>query len=169
MLVLGIDPGSQATGFGLVAAEGGRLRQVDCGVVRCPAGEPLPARLLRIHGALRDIIAAASPDAVAVESVFSARNARSALVLGHARGVALLAAAERELPVAEYAPREVKMALTGQGGASKEQVRFMVQRLLGRAAPPSSLDASDALGVALCHVMRRDSPAARLQAKGGGR
>lgn len=167
MIILGIDPGSQVTGWGVVETAAGRWRLRGAGAVRARRGAALSDRLRTIHEALLEIADAHRPTVVAVESVFAARNPRSALVLGHARGAALLAAALRDIPVAEYAPREVKLALTGTGAAQKEQVRFMVKRLLGLSTSPSSLDASDALAVALCHGLRRRDPAARLVGEGG--
>ncbi len=165
MLIIGIDPGSHTTGYGLVDETGGRLRLVGAGVVRPPRGRGLPERLKAIHVGLAGILDEHRPDAMAVEDVFNSRNARSSLILGQARGAVLLAGALRDLPIAEYAPGEVKMALTGNGAATKEQVRFMVKRLLGPGAP-DQLDASDALGVALCHALRRGGVAGRLS-RGG--
>ena len=167
MIILGIDPGSRRTGYGVIEARGNRFGLIDAGTVEAPRGAELPRRLRVIHEALVSIAADAAPDVAAVEDVFNARNARSSLILGQARGAALLAAALRDIHVAEYAPREVKMALTGNGAATKEQVRFMVQRLLGLAKPPASTDTSDALAIALCHAMRSGSPVA--SAKGRNR
>jgi crossover junction endodeoxyribonuclease RuvC len=164
--ILGIDPGSHVTGYGVIDHVGGRLRLVDAGVVRAPKGGDLTARLRTIHEGVTAIIAEHAPDRMAVEDVFVAKNARSSLVLGHARGVILLAAALRDIPIAEYAPREVKLALTGNGATTKEQVRYMVVRLLALNAEPSSLDVSDALAVALCHAMRSGGPAGLARAGG---
>jgi crossover junction endodeoxyribonuclease RuvC len=152
MIVLGVDPGSHATGYGVIAT-GETVRMVAGGVVRPPASAGLPERLLAIYEALRDVLAMHEPTEMAVESLFNARNARSSLILGHARGVVLLAGARRGVPVAEYTPGEIKKALTGNGNASKEQVRFMVRRCLGLHSDPP-LDQSDALAVALCHTAR---------------
>jgi len=127
----------------------GRLRVVDFGVVRCPPREPLVLRLQRLHREIGDVIKRLQPDEVAVESVFSAANAKAALTLGHARGAVLAAAAN--LPVAEYSPRSVKQALTGYGAAGKGSVAGMVARRLGMAEPPDAEDAADALAVAICH------------------
>ena len=127
----------------------GRLRVVDFGVVRCPPREPLVLRLQRLHREIGDVIKRLQPDEVAVESVFSAANAKAALTLGHARGAVLVAAAN--LPVAEYSPRSVKQALTGYGAAGKGSVAGMVARRLGMAEPPDAEDAADALAVAICH------------------
>ncbi len=165
MVILGIDPGSHVTGYGLVEVQGSRLRHVGEGTVRTDARAPLPERLLAIHAGLLAAIADHRPGEAAVESLFNARNAHSSLVLGHARGVALLAAALRGLPVAEYSPREVRRAVTGNGAASKEQARYMVCRYLGLERAPASLDASDALAVAICHALRRGAP---LAAAAGG-
>jgi crossover junction endodeoxyribonuclease RuvC len=152
MIILGVDPGSHATGYGVIST-GPVVRLLAGGVIRATARAPLAERLLTIHTVLTNIIAEHCPDQMAVEDLFNAKNARSSLILGHARGVILLAGAVAGLTVAEYAPREVKQALTGNGAATKEQVRFMVMRLLGlKEAPP--LDMSDALGVALAHQGR---------------
>ncbi len=173
MLVLGVDPGSHATGYGVIAT-GRVVRLVAGGVIRTDSKQPLPARLLRIHEELSAVIAEHQPDEMAVEDLFNARNARSALILGHARGVILLAGGRAGLPIGEYAPRLVKKALTGNGAATKEQVRSMVVRCLGlqRELPP--LDQSDALAVALCHATRNERvgrltgrPAVRRAGKGG--
>jgi crossover junction endodeoxyribonuclease RuvC len=158
MIILGVDPGTHATGYGVIdAADSPSV--LAAGVVRPPAGSSLPERLLAIHRELTAVIARYGPQACAVESVFNARNARSSLVLGHARGVVLLTSALAGLTVGEYAPREVKKAVTGNGAAGKEQVRFMVRRWLRMSGPPPPLDASDALAVALCHLTRSSLPA----------
>jgi crossover junction endodeoxyribonuclease RuvC len=150
--IFGIDPGSVCTGFGCVESDGSRHRLVRCGAIKAPARAAFPDRLRHIHTALVEIIAECRPDAVAVESLFHAVNARSALQLGHARGVALLAAAQAGLLVSEYPPAEVKRAVVGYGRAEKQQVPRMVTLLLGLSEPPSPFDASDALAVAICHV-----------------
>ena len=152
MRIFGIDPGSLCTGFGCVESDGSRHRLVCCGGIKAPARAAFPERLHHIHSALVEILADCRPDAVAVESLFHAVNARSALQLGHARGVALLAAAQAGLAVAEYPPAEVKRAVVGYGRAEKQQVQHMVTLLLGLAEPPEPFDASDALAVAICHV-----------------
>ncbi len=151
MRILGIDPGSRATGYGVVDAHGGRLAFVGCGVIRPPARAPLPDRLLVIHDGVVEVLAEYAPDAAAVEDLFVAANPRAALVLGHARGAAVLALAGRQVPVAEYTPRMVKQAVVGHGQAVKAQVQGMVRVLLGLASMPSS-DAADALAVAICHA-----------------
>jgi len=163
MIILGIDPGSHATGYGVITTDP-VLRWVAGGVIRPPAASSLPLRLRAIHDGIARVVAEHRPHQMAVEMVFNARNARSSLVLGHARGVALLAGALAEIPVAEYAPSVIKRALTGNGGASKTQVRAMVRRLLAHPAD-IALDQSDALAVALAHV-GRSGVGLRLQAGG---
>lgn len=155
-LVLGIDPGTAATGYGLVRTSGGRgplgaVTLVECGVVRTRSEDPLPARLRRIYEGLEALMERFEPGAAAVENVFQGRNVRSALTLGHARGAAILVAALRSVPVAEYTPREVKKAVVGTGSATKDQVGFMVQRHLRLREPPEPADAADAVAAALCH------------------
>jgi crossover junction endodeoxyribonuclease RuvC len=150
--IVGIDPGSERTGYGCVETDGRRHRLVTCGAITASAGDAFPARLARIHRELVALLAKTRPDCVAVESVFHAVNARSALKLGHARGVALLAAVEAGCTIVEYTPAEVKRAVVGYGRAEKRQVQQMIKLLLGLAQPPTPYDASDALAVAICHV-----------------
>jgi crossover junction endodeoxyribonuclease RuvC len=150
--VFGIDPGSARTGYGCVETDGTRHRLVSCGVVAVPAKAALPARLQGIHVGLLKLLAEARPDCVAIENLFHARNVRSALVLGHARGVAVLAAVEAGMPIIEYTPAEIKLAVVGYGRAEKRQVQQMVRLLLGLSVAPSPHDAADALAVALCHA-----------------
>ncbi len=154
VVVLGLDPGTLATGYGIVARTGTRMTLVDCGSIRNDAASPMASRLRRIHGELIAVIDRHHPDEFAIESAFYGKNAQSALKLGHARGVAMLAAVERGLGVTEYSPREVKKAVAGRGTASKEQVRFMVRSILSLDDAPMSLDASDAVAIALCHMHR---------------
>jgi crossover junction endodeoxyribonuclease RuvC len=150
--IFGIDPGSVRTGYGCVDSDGSRHRLVACGAITAPARLPFPQRLLAIHTELVAQLARCRPDCVAVEALFHAVNARSALQLGHARGVVLLAASQAGLPIAEYPPAEVKRAVVGYGRAEKLQVQHMVCLLLGLESVPGSLDVSDALAVAICHV-----------------
>jgi crossover junction endodeoxyribonuclease RuvC len=157
VIVLGLDPGTAATGYGVVeqpASPAGARRLVECGVVRTDAAAPLEQRLARIYDAVADLIARHRPDAVAVESVFVARNARSAVVLGHARGAALVAAAKADVPVSEYPPAMVKKTVVGAGAATKRQVQRMTAQLLRLRAPPTPDDAADGVAVALTHCMR---------------
>jgi crossover junction endodeoxyribonuclease RuvC len=150
--VFGIDPGSERTGYGCVETDGRRHRLLACGAIMAPPASDFPQRLSRIYGGLSALLAELQPDCVAVESIFHAVNARSALKLGHARGVALLAAVQNGCPVAEYTPAEVKRAVVGYGRAEKQQVQKMITLLLGLSAPPTPYDASDALAVAVCHL-----------------
>ncbi len=152
MLILGIDPGSNATGYGLVESLGGRLRAVAFGTIRPERGAPFLDRLPVIAAGLEAVIERHRPDAAAIEDIYHARNSRVALQLGHVRGVALLPLLRARVPVHAYEPRLVKKAVAGYGAAEKEQVRRMVRLLLGLHAAPLQLDASDALAVAICHV-----------------
>jgi crossover junction endodeoxyribonuclease RuvC len=155
VLVLGVDPGTAVTGYGVVRrGADGAVSLVECGVVRTDARAPLPERLRDIHLGIAEVIERARPAALAVEGVFYSKNARSALILGHARGAVLLAAALKGLPVAEYPPAEVKSAVVGAGRATKEQVGRMVQTLLRLRAVPTPHDAADGVAVALCHCYR---------------
>ena len=152
MKVFGIDPGSERTGYGCVDTDGSRHRMVVCGAISAPAHATFPEKLLVIHTRLAALLVECRPDAVAVENLFHATNVRSALKLGHARGVAMLAAVEAGVPVVEYTPAEIKRAVVGYGRADKQQVQQMVKLLLGLTEVPSPHDAADALAVAICHV-----------------
>jgi crossover junction endodeoxyribonuclease RuvC len=152
--VFGIDPGSARTGYGCVQSDGSRHRMVVCGAIANPASNSFPEKLRVIHAELSILIARHRPDIVAIENLFHAVNARSALKLGHARGVAMLAAVEAGVPIVEYTPAEVKQSVVGYGRAEKGQVQSMVQLLLGLSEPPTPFDASDALAIAVCHLHR---------------
>jgi crossover junction endodeoxyribonuclease RuvC len=150
--IFGIDPGSDRTGYGCIERIGGRHALVICGSLSAPPRATFPDKLKAIHGGLTALLARHRPDCVAIENIFHARNVRSALKLGHARGVALLAASEAGVPVVEYAPAEIKRAVVGYGRAEKHQVQQMIKLLLGLDAPPSPHDVADALAVAICHL-----------------
>ncbi|MEW5981765.1 MAG: crossover junction endodeoxyribonuclease RuvC [Acidobacteriota bacterium] len=165
MKVFGIDPGSDRTGFGCIETDGSRHRLVVCGAVSTPPRASFPEKLLAIHRGLSSLLAEHRPDCVAVENVFHAANVRSALKLGHARGVAILAAIENGYEVVEYAPAEIKRAVVGYGRAEKHQVQEMIRLLLGLDEPPSPHDAADALAVAVCHVHTVGSPARDIVAR----
>lgn len=153
MRILGVDPGSITTGFGVIEYERGRLALVEQGSIATPRGAELPERLTRIHSSIAEVIARTKPEAVAVESPFAGQNAKSLIQLSHARGVILLAAAEARLEIFEYSPRSVKSAIVGYGAAEKDQVAKMVRMLLpGCAALKMGPDASDALAIAICHA-----------------
>jgi len=150
--IFGVDPGSAHTGYGCIDTSGGRHRILACGALSPPAQSAFAEKLRTIHDGLAALIAEHRPETVAIEDLFYARNARSALKLGHVRGVVMLAASEAGLPVVEYAPAEVKRAVVGYGRAEKQQVQQMVGLLLGLEPPPSRLDVTDALAVAVCHA-----------------
>ncbi|HTR97315.1 MAG TPA: crossover junction endodeoxyribonuclease RuvC [Candidatus Acidoferrales bacterium] len=162
MRVLGLDPGSRRTGFGVVERHGNRLGCLEHGCMMPPAGASLAHRLHHIAREAGQVMDRVAPDAVVVESAFYRENVRSALVLGHVRGALLVVAVERDLPVFEYSPREIKLSVVGNGGAAKEQVAYMVRRLLALAAEPGG-DAADALAGAICHLQRGPRPEARAQ------
>jgi crossover junction endodeoxyribonuclease RuvC len=153
MRVLGLDPGSRRTGFGVVERSGNRMICVAQGVVAPRAGLDLAGRLLAIANRVDAVIHESRPDAIVVEQAFYHENVRSTLVLGHVRGALLLTAARRGVAVHEYSPREIKMAVVGSGGAAKDQVGFMIRRLLGLKGEVAA-DAADALAGAVCHLQR---------------
>jgi crossover junction endodeoxyribonuclease RuvC len=150
--IFGIDPGSERTGYGCVERVGSRQCLVICGSLSGPSRASFPDKLKAIHSGLLALLTRHRPDCVAVENIFHARNVRSALKLGHARGVVLLAAAEAAVPVVEYAPAEIKRAVVGYGRAEKHQVQHMVKLLLRLDKAPSPHDVADALAVAICHL-----------------
>ncbi|HXG45783.1 MAG TPA: crossover junction endodeoxyribonuclease RuvC [Gemmatimonadales bacterium] len=161
MKVLGVDPGTAVTGYGVVdAGPGLSPRLLECGVIRTAARDPLVERLRLIHDDMAELIRRHRPDVVAVEEAFHARNARTTLVLGQARGVILLAAGQAGVRIAEYPPATVKQTVTGRGGALKPAVGTMVARLLRLRHPPVPADAADGVAVALTHVLR-SRPAVR--------
>lgn len=151
-VILGLDPGTASTGFGVVAIAGNRLRAVDFGVVETAAGVPLERRLEQIFTALAGLLARHQPQATAIESLFFNVNVRTALAVGQARGVALLACSQAGCEVFEYTPQQIKQAVVGYGKATKEQVMEMVRVLLALPEAPRSDHAADALGVAICHA-----------------
>lgn len=169
MRVFGIDCGTEITGYGMVeTCDTGREPRLICagtGGIRLPKSESLPQRLDHVYRELTSHLENWRPDVVAVEEVFYSVNVKSALKLGQVRGVALLAAARQGLPVAEYAPLRIKSSVVGYGLAQKEQVQFMVARLLGLAEPPQPADAADALAIAICHI----HTAQTLTLQGAGR
>lgn len=152
MRVFGIDPGSRRTGYGCVATDGRSHRLVSCGAIRAGDGAAFSDRLAAIYRELSCRIRECRPQVVAIEDLFHATNVRSALMLGHARGVAILAAVEAGVPIVEYTPAEIKRAIVGYGRAEKPQVQQMVRLLLGLSRVPEPHDAADALAVAICHA-----------------
>jgi crossover junction endodeoxyribonuclease RuvC len=166
--IFGIDPGSDRTGYGCLDTDGTRHRLVLCGALAAPPRAAFPEKLLAIHTGLAALLARCRPDCVAIENLFHARNVRSALKLGHARGVAMLAAVEAGFPIVEYTPAEIKRAVVGYGRAEKHQVQAMIKLLLGLDEAPSPYDAADALAVAICHTHTqglRQAPAAAVASR----
>ena len=154
MIVLGIDPGTANTGYGVVSGDGlHRISLVECGVIRTRPRDPLPNRLHEIHAGVSELIERHRPDALSVEDIFYAKNVRTTVVLGHARGVILLAGAQHGIAVHEFPPSEIKKAVVGTGAATKEQVQFMLTRLLRLKAVPHPSDAADGVAAALACLM----------------
>jgi len=152
--ILGVDPGSGSTGYGIIETDGTHHKAVLFGAIKTPARKPFHERLFHIYTELGRILSCEKADILAIEDVFYATNVQSALKLGHARGIPLLVAAQNNLPVFEYSPLEVKNAVVGYGRAEKRQVQAMVQMLLSLPEAPSPDDAADALAVAICHAHR---------------
>jgi crossover junction endodeoxyribonuclease RuvC len=167
--VFGIDPGSERTGYGCIETDGRRHRLIECGAVASPAHTPFPERLLAIHVELSRLLTDCRPDCVAIENLFYATNVRSALKLGHARGVAMVAAVAAGVSIAEYTPAEIKRAVVGYGRADKHQVQHMVKLLLGLSAVPTPHDAADALAAAICHVHHAEHARITGEVAGGRR
>jgi crossover junction endodeoxyribonuclease RuvC len=165
MLILGIDPGSVATGYGLVQSQAGRLRALTYGTIVPPRGLLFHERLPHLYDALEALVARTRPDEAAVEDLFHARNSQVALKLGHVRGIVLLAMLRGGLPIHQYQPRLVKKTVAGYGGAEKEPLRRMVRLLLGLREGKLSLDAADALAVAICHAHSVPHPRLRQAAR----
>jgi crossover junction endodeoxyribonuclease RuvC len=161
VIVFGIDPGSERTGYGCVHTDGQHHQLVACGAIGVPARASFPQRLHAIHIGLSRQLAKHRPDCVAIENIFHAVNARTALKLGHARGVAMLAAVEAGVHVVEYTPAEIKRAVVGYGRADKHQVQQMVRLLLGLQEVPTPHDAADAVAIAICHLHHAGSPIAQ--------
>jgi len=154
VIVLGIDPGTANTGYGVVKGDGlGLVSLVECGVIRTRAREPLASRLMEIFDGVTELIERHRPDALSVEDVFYAKNVRTTVVLGHARGVVLLAGQQAKIDIHEIAPAEIKKAVVGTGSATKEQVQFMLMRLLRLKSVPQPSDAADGVAAALAFLM----------------
>jgi crossover junction endodeoxyribonuclease RuvC len=158
-VVLGIDPGTAVTGYGVVRKEGrSQLTLIECGVIRTKPRDSLPQRLAEIHDGIAELIRRHSPDVLSIEDIFYARNVRTTVVLGHARGVILLAAAQAGLEIHEFPPAEIKKAVAGTGAATKMQVQFMVARLLRLKSAPQPTDAADGVAAALAFALSPDLP-----------
>jgi crossover junction endodeoxyribonuclease RuvC len=159
MVVLGVDPGSQNTGYGVLYGDGGGLTLLDCGVIKLNCRDSHAVRIGRIYRELEEVIKACRPERVALETVFICRNVQSALKLGQVRGAVIALAINSGLDLHEYAPREVKLAVTGRGAATKDQVSFMISKILGFEKAPEPHDMTDALGIAFCDLSRAGSNA----------
>ena len=161
MRVVGIDPGLKITGYGIVAGSGSAFSLVEAGVVSSDERDEMPARIASIYDDILAVIDEAKPDAVAIEQLYAHyKHPRTAILMGHARGAIMLAAAKCGVPVASYSATMIKRSLTGNGHASKEQVQRMIEVMLGLREPPEPVDVSDALAVALCHLNAAHKPAA---------
>jgi len=154
MIILGIDPGTLITGYGIIERRANVLTLLDVGIIKNDSGMSMPLRLKRIYSVITAEIDRLHPDEFAIETAFYSKNAQSALKIGQARGVSILAGVNREIPVTEYSPREIKKAVTGNGAASKEQVQYMMMSLLKLNARPKHFDSTDALAVAVCHAFK---------------
>ncbi len=165
MTILGVDPGTLVTGFAVIESGRETINVLSFDIVKNSSSHTMPVRLKSIYDALCDVIERFHPDELAIETAFYGKNPQSALKIGHARGVSILAAVNRQIPTTEYSPREVKRAVVGNGAASKQQVQFMVKRLLKLKTVPKYFDATDALAVALCHAQRAGSSSAAPRGK----
>ncbi|MBI5214549.1 MAG: crossover junction endodeoxyribonuclease RuvC [Ignavibacteriae bacterium] len=158
MTILGVDPGTLTTGYGVIEISRGTTKVIKCDAIKNDSTDPMPQRLKRIFETLSEVMDDFEPDIVAIETAFYGKNAQSALKLGHARGVIMLAAVERDIPTHEYSPREIKKALVGHGNASKQQVHYMITSILNLKKLPKGFDTTDALAVAMCHLQRSLQP-----------
>ncbi len=150
--MIGVDPGLSITGFGILDYKGGQIRTVAFGTIKPPVKESLANRLEYLNSHMTELLEKFEPNDFAIEDTFFSQNVKSALLLGQARGVLLLAAASKGIPTMDYAPRKVKQSVVGNGAADKKQVQYMVQQILGMKEPPKPLDVSDALAIGLCHI-----------------
>ena len=155
MKILGIDPGTATTGFGLITKEGPKLAKVDCGVISTSKDLEMPKRLSILYNDLQEIVRAHKPDVMAVEKLFFTNNITTAMTVSQARGIVLLVASQNNIPIAEYTPLQVKMSATGYGKATKKQVQEMVKKILKLTVIPKPDDAADALAIAICHSANR--------------
>lgn len=165
MIVLGVDPGTQVTGYGVVrAVQPGAMTLIECGVIRTQARDPLPSRLQEIYEGISGVLERHRPDVLSIEDVFYARNVRTTVTLGHARGVILLAGQQRGLRIHELAPAAIKKAVVGAGAATKDQVQFMITRLLRLKSVPKPSDAADGVAAAVAFIMGAHLDLARARA-----
>lgn len=160
MIILGIDPGTLIAGYGVIERSGTTVSLLDVGVIKNDPEVSMPLRLKKIYSVITSVIERFHPNEFAIETAFYSKNAQSALKIGQARGVSILAGVKYEIPVTEYSPREIKKAVTGKGAASKEQVQYMMMSLLKLKVKPKHFDSTDALAVAVCHAFKISSPRA---------
>ncbi|MFA6456343.1 MAG: crossover junction endodeoxyribonuclease RuvC [Bacteroidota bacterium] len=158
MIILGVDPGTLIAGYGVIERKGKDISLLDVGIIKNAPGVSMPLRLKKIYSTLCSVIDRFHPDEFAIETAFYSKNAQSALKIGQARGVAILAGVNHEIPVTEYSPREIKKAVTGKGAASKEQVQYMMVSMLTLKETPKYFDSTDALAVAVCHAFKISGP-----------
>jgi crossover junction endodeoxyribonuclease RuvC len=158
MIIIGIDPGTVVTGYGIIKSQNSLLGRISSGVIKLSGTKSLSEKLEIIYDELFKIIKLYNPDEFAIETAFYGKNVQSAMKIGYARGVSILAAVHNKIPVSEYSPREIKKSVVGKGAASKEQVSFMIKTLLNLKSVKMQLDESDALATALCHAFRMKSP-----------
>ena len=158
MIILGVDPGTNITGYGLIEYTSNKFRRITHGVIKLPSSKSISEKIEIIYAELDNILKIYKPDEFAIETAFYGKNVQSALKIGYARGVSLLAAIHNKIPASEYSPREVKKAVVGKGGASKDQVDFMVRAILNVKKIKFKPDESDALAIALCHAFRIKAP-----------
>lgn len=161
MIILGIDPGTNITGYGIIKYDKNSFSLVDSGTIKLSSSKPIPLRLKTIHEKICEIINRYSPDEFAIETAFYGKNVQSAMKIGYARGVSILAAAINNIPTSEYSPREVKKAVVGRGSATKEQVAYMISTILNINTDDLKVDETDALAISLCHCFRMNSPLKR--------
>lgn len=154
MIIIGIDPGTNITGYGIIKFSGNSLKRIDSGIIRLPASKSIHKRLEIIYDKLFELIKRYKPDEFAIETAFYGKNAQSAMKIGYARGVSILAAIHNGISVSEYSPREIKKSVVGKGAASKQQVNYMIKNILGLTEAKMKSDESDALAIAICHAFR---------------
>ena len=159
MIILGIDPGTTVTGYGIIKYESNAFTKIASGVINLPSTKPIPIRLKIIHEKINKLIGLHNPDEFAIETAFYGKNVQSAMKIGYARGVAILAAVLNNIPTSEYSPREIKKSVVGRGSATKEQVGFMIKSILVLDKKNIKSDETDALAIALCHVFKMKSSA----------
>jgi crossover junction endodeoxyribonuclease RuvC len=158
MIILGIDPGTNATGYGIIKYQNNTFTKIASGIIKLSSSDPIPVRLRIIYDSLDKLIKTYKPDEFAIETAFYGKNVQSAMKIGYARGVSILAAAHNNIPTGEYSPREVKKSVVGRGSATKEQVSFMIKSLLVINSEKMKTDETDALAIALCHAFRMKTP-----------